>query len=352
MRQTLYADAGVDIEKADEAKKRIASAVRSTHGPEVLGGIGGFGGLFALHDLPEDPVLVSSADGVGTKLKIAFSTGRHRTVGADLVNHCIDDILVQGARPLFFLDYLATGKMTPAVVEEVVAGVADACRAAGCALIGGETAEMPGFYAAGEYDLAGTIVGLVSRKRLITGEAIREGDSILGLASTGLHTNGFSLARKVLLDDGRLSLDEIVPPLARPLADELLAVHRCYAPALLPLVGEGLVRGMAHLTGGGFQGNIPRVLPEGLAASIEATWPVPPLFRLIAEMGSVPAPEMFRTFNMGIGMLAFVAPGDAERVARALAKAGETVIPAGRVVRRPAGSPAVVFTGNPALTGA
>jgi phosphoribosylformylglycinamidine cyclo-ligase len=349
MRPTLYRDAGVDIASADEAKKRIAGMVRATHGPEVLGGIGGFGGLFALRGLPADPVLVSSTDGVGTKLVIAFLLDRHHTVGADIVNHCVNDILVQGARPLFFLDDLATGRLRPEVVEQVVRGIAGACRDAGCALIGGETAEMPGFYQAGEYDLAGTIVGLVSEGKLLTGSAIREGDAILGLASSGLHTNGYSLARRVLLEDGGLSLGSIVSPLARPLGDELLAVHRCYAPAVLPLVEKGLVHGMVHITGGGFQGNIPRVLPEGVAAEIAAAWEVPPVFRLIAAMGNVPAPEMFRTFNMGIGLLLFVPAGRAEEAAAALAKAGEKVIRAGRAVGRGNGRPPVVFTGNPEL---
>ncbi len=349
MRPTLYRDAGVDIASADEAKKRIAGLVRATHGPEVLGGIGGFGGLFALRDLPADPVLVSSTDGVGTKLKIAFLLDRHHTVGADIVNHCVNDILVQGARPLFFLDYLATGRLRPAVVEQVVKGIAGACRAAGCALIGGETAEMPGFYAPGEYDLAGTIVGLVSRGKLLTGAAIREGDAILGLASSGLHTNGYSLARRVMLEDGGLSLEGIISPLSRPLGDELLAVHRCYAPAVLPLVEKGLVHGMVHITGGGFTGNIPRVIPEGIAAEIAATWEVPPVFRLIAEMGSVPAPEMYRTFNMGIGLLLFVPAERADEIAVALTRASEKVIRAGRAVHRGPVMPPVSFTGNPEL---
>jgi phosphoribosylformylglycinamidine cyclo-ligase len=347
MRPTLYADAGVDLEAAHEAKERITALVRATHGPEVLGGIGGFGGLFALRDLPADPVLVSSTDGVGTKLKIAFLMNRHDTVGADIVNHCVNDILVQGARPLFFLDYLATGRLRPEVVAGVVGGIASACKAADCALIGGETAEMPGFYQAGEYDLAGTIVGLVARGKLLTGEAIREGDVILGLASSGLHTNGYSLARKVLLADGGLALDTIVPPLSRPLGEELLSVHRCYAPAVLPLAARGVIHGMVHLTGSGFTGNIPRVLPAGLAAEIHAVWEIPPVFRLIADMGHVPAQEMFRTFNMGLGMLLFVAPADADAATAALTAAGETVLRAGRAVRR-AKAP-VVFTGNPAL---
>lgn len=344
MKKTRYVDAGVDIAAASEAKKRISGIVKSTHGASVLGGIGGFGGLFSMENLPHDPILVSSIDGVGTKLKLAFLLGRHSTVGIDLVNHCVNDILVQGARPLFFLDYLATGRLEPGVVEEVVSGIAVACREADCALLGGETAEMPGFYAESEYDLAGTIVGVVSRGKLITGSRIQAGDVILGLASSGLHTNGYSLARKVLLEDGELSLSDLPGDLRQPLGDELLEPHRCYAQALLPLIEDSAIRGMVHITGGGYEGNIPRVIPEELVASIDKKlWPVHPIFRLIAQMGNVPTEEMYRTFNMGLGMLAIVSLDDSKRVSDALEKAGEQVYEIGTVRDRSGEDPPVLF---------
>ncbi len=345
MKKTRYIDAGVDIDAANEAKKRISSLVRSTHGSSVLGGIGGFGGLFSMDDLPHDPVLVSSIDGVGTKLKLAFLLGRHNTVGVDLVNHCVDDILVQGARPLFFLDYLATGRLKPGVVEEVVSGIAAACREADCALLGGETAEMPGFYAESEYDLAGTIVGVVSREKLITGSKIQAGDVILGLASSGLHTNGYSLARKVLLEDGELSLQGIPGELKHSLGDELLQPHRSYAQTLLPLTEDSVIRGMVHITGGGYEGNIPRVIPGELVASIDKKlWPVHPIFRLIAQMGNVPEAEMYRTFNMGLGMLIIVSPDDSSWVSDTLEKAGEQVYEIGTLRMRAGEDPPVIFS--------
>ncbi len=344
MKKTRYIDAGVNIDVANEAKKRISSLVRSTHGTSVLGGIGGFGGLFSMEGLPPDPILVSSVDGVGTKLKLAFLLDRHDTVGVDLVNHCVDDILVQGARPLFFLDYLATGRLKPGVVEEVVSGIAAACREADCSLLGGETAEMPGFYAESEYDLAGTIVGVVSRENLITGNKIQAGDVILGLASSGLHTNGYSLARKVLLEDGELSLSSIPGELKHPLGDELLEPHRCYAQALLPLTGDSVIRGMVHITGGGYEGNIPRVIPGELVATIDKKlWPVHPIFRLIAQMGNVPEAEMYRTFNMGLGMLVIISPDDSTWVSDALEKAGETVYEIGTVRLRTGEDPPVIL---------
>lgn len=344
MKETRYADAGVDISAADEVKKRISSAVKSTHGPSVLGGIGGFGGLFSLSDLPEEPILVSSVDGVGTKLKLAFALNLHRTVGKDIVNHCINDILVQGARPLFFMDYLATGSLEPGIVEEVVGGIADACREAGCALLGGETAQMPGFYSEGEYDLAGTIVGVVGRAELITGDRIREGDAILGLASSGLHTNGYSLARLVLLERGDLSLTESHPDLGRSLGDELLEPHRCYAPAVLPLLGKQRISGMVHITGGGYEGNIPRVVPSGLTAALDKkSWPVQPVFQLIARMGNVPEDEMFLTFNMGLGLLLIVHPDDADRALKELSASGEKVYRVGHIAAREENDPPVRF---------
>jgi phosphoribosylformylglycinamidine cyclo-ligase len=344
MKETRYSDAGVDISAADEAKKRISSAVKSTHGPSVLGGIGGFGGLFSLSDLPDDPVLVSSIDGVGTKLKLAFALNRHGTVGKDIVNHCINDILVQGARPLFFMDYLATGKLEPGIIEEIVEGIAEACRESGCALLGGETAEMPGFYSEGEYDLAGTIVGAVGRAELITGDRVSEGDAILGLASSGLHTNGYSLARMVLLDKGGLPLTELHPDLGRSVGDELLEPHRCYAPAVLPLLGKLRINGMVHITGGGYEGNIPRVVPSGLTAALDKeSWPVQPVFHLIAKMGNVPEDEMFRTFNMGLGLLLIVHPDDSDRALEELSASGEEVYRVGSVVKRADGDPPVRF---------
>ncbi|UCF30180.1 MAG: phosphoribosylformylglycinamidine cyclo-ligase [bacterium] len=335
MRKTRYSDAGVDIAAADEAKKRISSAVRSTHGSSVLGGIGGFGGLFAAENLPASPVLVSSIDGVGTKLKIAFAMKRHGTVGIDLVNHCVNDILVQGARPLFFLDYLATGRLEPGIVEEVVGGIAEACRAAKCSLLGGETAEMPGFYREGEYDLAGTIVGVVSRDRIVTGDRIESGDVVLGLRSSGLHTNGYSLARKVLLEDAALSLDRSHPDLGRPLGDELLEPHRNYGPTVLPLLDRFDVRGMVHITGGGYAGNVPRVVPEHLTAVLDrSSWPVRPIFHLIAGLGNVPEDEMYRTFNMGVGFLLIVPAHQSDAITDALSEAGETVFRIGDIKNR------------------
>lgn len=344
MKKTRYSDAGVDIAAADEAKKRISSTVRSTHGPSVLGGIGGFGGLFSTEGFPPEPVLVSSIDGVGTKLKLAFVLNRHNTVGMDLVNHCVNDILVQGARPLFFMDYLATGRLDPGVVEEVVSGIAEACRGAGCALLGGETAEMPGFYGEGEYDLAGTIVGVVGRERVITGETIGEGDVILGLASSGLHTNGYSLARKVLLEDNALPLEDDPGALGRSLGDELLEPHRNYGPAVFPLLSGFDIRGMVHITGGGYAGNIPRVVPERLTAIIDSdSWPTGPIFDLIARLGNVPEDEMYRTFNMGIGFLLIVPAVEADGIESALKEAGENVYRIGYIIKRGKKDPKVIL---------
>lgn len=344
MKETRYSDAGVDISAANEAKKRISSTVRSTHGPSVLGGVGGFGGLFSTEGLPSDAVLVSSIDGVGTKLKIAFALDKHDSVGHDLVNHCVNDILVQGAHPLFFMDYLASGQLKPGIVEQVVGGIAEACRANKCALLGGETAEMPGFYSEGEYDLAGTIVGAVARDTLITGQEVKPGDTILGLSSTGLHTNGYSLARKVLLEMAAIPLDQILPDLGRTLGEELLQPHRSYAPSVLPLLENGDIHGLVHITGGGFRGNIPRVVPENLKTIIEKrAWPIPPVFRLIAELGNVPEDEMFATFNMGIGMLVMVPRGDAGIIEEKLDRNGETVYRVGYIEEREQGEEPVIL---------
>lgn len=298
-----YRRAGVDIEAGEKAVERIKGLARSTFRPEVLQDLGGFGGLFA-PDLKglSDPVLVAGCDGVGTKLKLAFAAGRHDTVGIDCVAMCVNDILVQGAEPLFFLDYLAVGKLLPAQVEEIVSGVAEGCRQAGCALLGGEMAEMPGFYPAGEYDLAGFAVGLVNRSALIDGSSIGPGDAVIGLASSGLHSNGYSLARKVLLEEANLLLTDIQPALGLTLAEEMLKPTLIYVKTVLKALKKFPIRGMAHITGGGLPGNLPRILPEGLQAEIETTaWPVPEIFKLISELGPVQRGEMFRTFNMGIG---------------------------------------------------
>ena len=329
-----YRDAGVDIDAASRAKARIKRLARQTFNPRVLREVGAFGGFFALDGLPRDAVLVASVDGVGTKLKIAFALGRHSTVGADLVHHCVNDIAVHGAAPLFFLDYLATGKLHPDVIAEVVKGAARACRAVGCALIGGETAEMPGFYPDDEYDLAGSIVGWVRRRQIVDGSRIRPGDVILGLPSLGLHTNGYSLARKVLLEQAGMKLAERVPELGRTLGDELLAPHRCYWPRLQPLLRKGWLKGMVHITGGGLTDNPPRILPAGCTAEIRlGSWPVLPIFELIRRTGKVPERDCLRTFNMGIGMMLVVAEREVERVTAFLKSKRERFWTIGRIVK-------------------
>ena len=306
-----YAQAGVDVDLGNAVKSRIQNLVKVTHGPEVLGKIGGFGGLFSANFKGlKDPVLVSSVDGVGTKLKIAFATGRHDTVGQDLVNHCIDDIAVLGARPLFFLDYIGAEKLEPAVFEQLLSGFAKACKAGGCALVGGETAQMPGMYHAGEYDLAGTIVGVVDRKKILDGSKIKPGDVVIGLPSNGLHTNGYSLARKILFETMGLALDAKLPGVTKPIGEELLRVHRNYQP-LLATLPEGLVKGIAHITGGGLVDNFPRVLPENCDAVIDTKkWKVPALFQIMQENGKVDPVEMYQVFNMGIGMTLVVKEAD------------------------------------------
>ena len=340
-----YRDAGVDIDAKMSAISRFSSLARETFNRSVLNEIGSFGGLYDLSALRlKRPVLVSSIDGVGTKLKVAFLTGRHDTVGADLVNHCVNDILVQGAVPLFFLDYLATGKVQQEVLESLVAGIARGCQENGCALIGGETAEMPGFYAEGEYDIAGCIVGAVNRPAILDGSKIRPGDKVLGLASAGLHTNGFSLARKVLLEMLRLKPSTHVPSLGRTLGEELLAPHRSYLKLLKPLLGKGALKGMAHITGGGLTDNLPRILPEGCAVEIDpGAWRMPPIFALIQEGGHVSDTEMRRTFNLGIGMALVVSEAEAEGVRKALERRGEKVPVIGAIVP---GDRRVIYSGS------
>ena len=320
-----YKQAGVDIEAGNEVVRRIRALARGTFTPGVLSEIGSFGGLFRLDAAGiTDPVLVASADGVGTKLRIAFLTGVHRTIGVDLVNHCVNDILVQGAEPLFFLDYLATGRLNPDVAVEIVQGLSRGCRENGCALLGGETAEMPGFYADGEYDVAGFIVGAVPRDRLIDGRAIRAGDALIGLPSSGLHTNGYSLARRIAFDIAGLRIDAFVPELGATIGDALLEPHRSYLPVMRPLLRSGLIKGMAHITGGGITDNLPRILPEGTSAVIDRSqWEVPALFQWLQRCGQVPDDDMLRTFNMGIGLIVACADADANRLISDLARVGE-----------------------------
>jgi phosphoribosylformylglycinamidine cyclo-ligase len=325
---SAYARAGVDIDAATDAVGRMKAHIKTTMTPGVLTGVGSFGGMFALSSVQgmSDPVLVSSIDGVGTKLKIAFATGIHNTIGRDLVWHCVNDILVQGARPLFFLDYFGTGKLDPGVAEMVVAGLSEGCRDVGCALIGGETAEMPGLYGSGEYDLAGCIVGIVDRNKIVDGSKVQAGNVLLGLASQGLHTNGYSLARQALLEDGGLSLDAVIPELGTTLGEALLWPHRCYAKPVLSLLDTIDVKAMAHITGGGFIDNIPRVLPEGIGVRIDTkAWDVPYLFQLIQSKGRIDSTEMYRVFNMGIGFILAVSEQDAAAATQALQAAGETV---------------------------
>jgi phosphoribosylformylglycinamidine cyclo-ligase len=323
-RGLTYRDAGVDIDAGDELVERIKPHVRRTFRPEVIGDLGGFGGLFAVPKGYTDPVLVSGTDGVGTKLKIAFLTGRHDTVGIDLVAMCVNDIAVSGAQPLFFLDYFASGRLEVGVGEAVVKGIADGCVQAGCALIGGETAELPGFYADGEYDLAGFSVGVVERAQILDGSKIQPGDRVIGLASSGLHSNGYSLARKVLLETMQLPIAEV--------ADDLLRPTRIYVRALAAARAAGDVRGCAHITGGGLVENPPRILRNGLVMRLdERAWPEPPIFRRISEGGNVERGEMRRTFNVGIGMVVVVPPGDVAAVRAACEGAGETSFEIGEV---------------------
>ncbi len=330
-----YADAGVDISSGDRSKQRIKMLARKTFNKHVLSEIGGFGGLFGL-DLQKypNPVLVSSCDGVGTKLKVAFELGIHHTVGQDLVNHCVNDIAVQGASPLFFLDYLATGKLDNAVIETVVQGLSEACRANGCALIGGETAQMPGFYADNEYDLAGTIIGAVNRDNIITGENIQVGDILIGLPSNGLHTNGYSLARKLLFEVAKYGPDQYVNELKDKTGAALMRVHRSYLAIIKKLTGAELVSGMAHITGGGITENLPRIIPKGMGAVVDlASWQTPPLFEHLQQLGNVERDEMLRTFNMGIGVIVVVPAEKVKKAKAVLNRANERHYIIGRIVR-------------------
>jgi phosphoribosylformylglycinamidine cyclo-ligase len=321
-----YKASGVDIEAGHEVVRRIRDLARGTFTPGVLSEIGSFGGLFSIDPgRPDGPVLVASADGVGTKLRVAFLAGRHGTVGEDLVNHCVNDVLVQGAAPLFFLDYIATGRLSPDVVVSVVEGLARACRANGCALLGGETAEMPGFYADGEYDLAGFCVGQVARDRVIDGRSIRPGDVLIGLPSSGLHTNGYSLARRIVFDGLGLEVNAYVPEIGATIGDALLVPHRSYLPVVAPLLSRATIKGMAHITGGGISDNLPRVLPDGLCARVDRqTWEVPALFRFLQDAGAVADADLWRTFNMGMGLILVVGASEAGAVLDALREAGES----------------------------
>ncbi|HEY7388616.1 MAG TPA: phosphoribosylformylglycinamidine cyclo-ligase [Bryobacteraceae bacterium] len=342
-KQVRYQDAGVNIDEGDRAVTAIKRLARGTFTRGVLTDIGTFGAAYRLSGLRR-PVLVSSADGVGTKVKLAFLTGRHDTIGQDLVNHCVNDIAVQGAAPLFFLDYFAAGKLNAAVTAAVVSGIARACKLNGCALIGGETAEMPGVYAAGEYDLAGFIVGAAEQSKLLTGKDIQPGDRLLALPSSGLHTNGYSLARRLLFEQAGYGPDAHLPELKTTLADALLAVHRSYLKPIRALLSAGLLGGAAHITGGGITDNTPRMLPEGLAAAIEtSSWRIPPLFELLRGLGKIPHDDYRRTFNLGVGIIFAVPHRGAVKAERLLRRLGEEAFVIGEVTRHRRRRPRVEY---------
>jgi len=330
-----YADSGVDIDRADRAKQRIKYLAHRTFTRGVVSEIGGFGGMFAIDRKKfREPILVSSVDGVGTKLKVAFMMNLHHTVGGDLVNHCVNDIAVQGAEPLFFMDYLATGVLEPDVAEKIVEGIAEACRHNGCALIGGETAEMPGFYPKGEYDLAGFIVGIADKSRIITGDKVKPGDLLIGLPSHGLHTNGYSLGRKLFFEVAKYTPETYVNELHGKAGEELMKSHKSYWPVLRKLIAADLVHAMAHITGGGITDNLPRVLPKGTAAVVETgSWPVLPVFAHMQKIGNVPLDDMMRTFNMGVGMVLVIPASKFKRVESLIEKCGEKSYLIGRIVK-------------------
>lgn len=329
-----YKSAGVDIWQADKIKQKIKRIASTSATSKVLVQGDSFGGFFALDKQYRNPILVSSTDGVGTKLKIAFMADRHDTVGEDLVNHCVNDILVHGAKPLFFLDYIACGRNSLRAVPEIISGIARACQKVDCALVGGETAQMPDFYREKEYDLAGFIVGAVEKDKIIDGRKIKPGDQLLGLASSGLHTNGYTLARKVLFERAGLRLGKYIPELKTTLGSELLKVHSCYLPSLFPLLDEFDIKGMAHITGGGIEGNLIRILPEGTQAVVDLdSWKVPNVFRLIQGLGRIDWSEMYKTFNMGIGMILVVPRKDTRRFTIRLSRSGETVYHIGQIIK-------------------
>jgi len=346
-----YADAGVDISAADEAKRRIAAMAGKTFRRGVLAPIGGFGSLFQLDKKRwRDPVLVSSCDGVGTKLKIAFATGMHSTVGADILNHCVNDILTQGAEPLFFLDYIAMGKLDSRVLEQIIEGMSRAAKHAGCSLIGGETAEMPDVYATGEYDLAGFIVGVVERAKILDPRRVRPGDVLLALPSSGLHTNGYSLARKLVFQVAKIEPDTYVAEVGNKIGAELLKPHRAYWPLLKNVLARAWVSSMAHITGGGITGNLPRALPRNVRAVVElGSWPVLPIFRYLARLGSMERAELLRTFNLGVGMILVVPSRDISRVESELKRRREKFYVVGRIERAARGKPTVAYSGELAL---
>lgn len=343
-KKLTYRDAGVDIDAGNLSVKLIKDSVKATYRPEVLGDLGGFGGLFAMSTKYKEPVLVSGTDGVGTKLRLAFILDKHDTIGQDAVAMCVNDILVQGAEPLFFLDYLAVGKLEPEQVADVVKGVANACKESGCALIGGETAEMAGFYAEGEYDIAGFAVGAVEKSKIITSEKVKAGDVILGLPSSGVHSNGYSLVRKIVFDVKGFKGDEYIDELGKTIGEELLTPTRLYPKSCLPLIEKFDIHGMVHVTGGGYYENIPRALPEDMGAEIDATsWPVLPIFNLLKEWGNVDWHEMYRTFNMGIGMIIIASAEEAEKIKADLQARNEAVYEIGKVTQ---GSHEVIVKGG------
>ena len=345
MERMTYRDAGVDIDAGNESVSLIKDAVRATYRSEVMGDLGGFGGLFALNTKDyKEPVLVSGTDGVGTKLRLAFLLNKHDTIGQDAVAMCVNDILVQGAEPLFFLDYLAVGKLEPIQVAEVITGVARACKESGCALIGGETAEMAGFYPIGEYDIAGFSVGVAERSKLITPARVKAGDVLLGLPSSGVHSNGYSLVRKIVFERKGFKGDEYIEELGQTIGEELLTPTRLYPHTCLPLIRAFDIHGMVHITGGGFYENIPRALPEHMGAEVNgAAWTIPPVFRLLQEWGNVDWTEMYRTFNMGIGMVLIVSSDEADRITAQLNAQNETVYHIGHVTE---GAHEVVIKGG------